>query len=187
MSHLCLNGKAPKSIFFFFFLKWVDFHHSTTITNINNRHNTSARKFICIHISESEAGKTHSPGVCQEQECVSTSMWGFTDWLRASVAAPPHQDKAQLKEVQWKTTKGCSDLWGELNLWTSTEWRGGGMCHQGFFLHLFIYLQDWKGDANVARKQRKVWRHGERVRPTTKHAACCVSSSGSLLCFQNRG
>lgn len=118
-------------------------------------------------------------------------MQGFSDWLQPSVASPPHQDKAQLKEVQGKTTKGCADLCGALNLWTSTKWRGGGMSHQGFFF--FIYFQLWNLPCN-GRREMQTWlaqqmkerRRGERVRPTTKHTACCVSCPGSWLRFQNR-
>lgn len=36
-------------------------------------------------------------------------------------------------------------------------------------------------------QQMKEGRRGERVRPTTKHTACCVLCPGSWLRFQNRG
>lgn len=181
--------KLLKVILVYFFLKKrVDSPHSThRHTKMNNRRSTSARIIICINILECEASEIYSPGVCQEQECVSTSMRGFTERLQPSLAPPLHQDKAQLKEVQWKTTKGCADLWGEFNLWTSSKRRGGGMSHQGIFFHLFIYLQHWNLLWNGHREmqtwlapQRKVWRHGEHVHPTTTHSVLCVVSGVSL-------
>lgn len=112
-------------------------------------------------------------------------MQGFSDWLQSSVAAPPHQDKAQLKEVQGKTTKGCPELWGPLNLWTSTKWRGGGLSHQGIF-YLFIF--NWETFPGTAAGRCKPGSHNKWKRDdvvnvfvrqqNTQRVVCCVRGLG---------
>lgn len=152
-----------------------------TVTLKWTMNNRSARIIVCISMLESEASKIYSPGVCQEQDCVSTSMRGFTDRLQPSVAAPPLQDKAQLKEVQWKTTKGCVDLWGKLNLWTSTKCRGGGMSHQGIFS--FVYLSSTLGTfPGTAAGRCKPGSHNKGERGDTVNVFVLQQNTQRVVC-----